>query len=261
MKIVCGCDIGSRTGKILCLKDGQVLTSSIVPVSRDPGETAERALKTALENTGIARGDIAYTIGTGYGKAHIPFAQEMISEIGCHGKGAHWVNPRVRTVIDIGGQDCKVILLNEQGEVENFAMNDKCAAGTGLFLENIAEVLGLQVEALGEISRQSTEEVKITNQCSVFALSEVISLVALKVTVPDIVAGIHSGVANRVISMVHRLGMMEEVMVSGGVSKNPGVVRAIGQKLGVKIPSFEIDHQLFGALGAALYAQEAVTQK
>ena len=234
--------------------------SSIVKLERDADVTAEKALTQALESSGVSKSDIKYTIGTGYRNPAVPYSNKNISEITSHSKGANWVNPKVRTVIDIGGQDCRVMRVNATGDVDNFAMNDKCAAGTGLFLDNIAGVLELKVEDLGEVSKQSTKDVKVSDQCSVFALSEVISLVALKVSVPDIVAGIHSGVANRIVSMVHRIGLEDEFMLSGGVARNSGVVRAIEGKLNVKLVFSDVSHQLFGALGAAVLAQKEIQQ-
>ncbi len=253
--LTCGCDVGSRACKIVLLDDHKIVGADTVLLSDDSAETAELALKNVLERSGIKKEDIAYTVGTGYGKPDIPFAQKMRPDMNCHAMGANFLYPGVHTLIDIGGMDCKVMKVNEKGGVENFTQNDKCASGTGLFLEDIAGVLEMSVEDLGEISRQKTEDVKITNQCSVFALSEVISLVALKVTVPNIVAGIHAGVANRVVSMVHRVGLEEKFVLSGGVSKNAGVADQIEKKLSIRLSVSDADHQLLGALGAAVFAQ------
>jgi predicted CoA-substrate-specific enzyme activase len=255
--IVCGCDVGSRTAKVVLLGNGKILGSGIAQiVSRDRNEAAGRALKAALDQTGISQDEIAYSVGTGYGNVKIPFVKTHLPEMTCHASGANWVSPRVQTVIDIGGQDCKVMRVDEEGNVVDFTMNDKCASGTGQFLEDIAGVLHMKVEELGKVSEQSTERVKISNQCSVFALSEVISLVALKVPVPDIVAGIHGGIANRVLSMVHRLGLKEDLLLSGGVAGNPGLVREIESRLETKLFfSPEVDHRILGALGAAIHAR------
>jgi predicted CoA-substrate-specific enzyme activase len=253
--ITCGCDIGSTYVKVALMDEKGIVATSIVQIDRDPDAAAETALAEALKSAGITKEGVKYIVGTGYRNPEIPFANKTVSEMTCHSKGANWANPKVRTVIDIGGQDCRVMRVNAAGDVDNFVMNDKCAAGTGLFLSDIAGVLELKVEDLGEVSKQSTKEVKVSDQCSVFALSEVISLVALKVAVPDIVAGIHSGVANRIVSMVHRLGLEEEFLLSGGVSKNSGVVRAIEGKLNVKLVFTDINHQLMGAIGAAVLAR------
>jgi predicted CoA-substrate-specific enzyme activase len=253
--ITCGCDVGSRSCKIVILDDDKIIGSAIIPASDDSVETSEQALRAALKSSGIKKEDLACTVGTGFGKPDIPFAQNMVAEMSCHAKGAHFLNPKVRTLIDIGGMDCKVMKLNDKGTVENFAQNEKCASGTGLFLEDIAGVLEMKVEDMGETSKQKTDDIKITNQCSVFALSEVISLVALKITVPNIVAGIHAGVANRIVSMVHRVGLEEEFMLSGGVSKNSGVVSEIEEKLSIRLSVSDVDHQLIGALGAAVLAR------
>jgi predicted CoA-substrate-specific enzyme activase len=256
--LVCGCDVGSRTSKVVILDGDKIVASSIVPLEAewDTAQAAEKALEAALAGSKISQGDIKYTVGTGYGEVSIPFANEIALDVSCLGKGNQWAMPWVRTIVDMGGEDCVVVQVDEKGNGVNFVNNEKCAAGTGRFLEDIAGVLDMKVEDLQEIDKQATEEVTITNQCSVFALAEVISLVALKTTVPNIVRGIIVGVANRVVSMVHRVGLVKEVALSGGVAKNGGVVRALEQKLGVKIATSSIEPQLMGALGAALIAQK-----
>lgn len=254
--ITCGCDVGSRACKVVILDGDKIIGTAIVPVSEDSAESAERGLKAALENAGIKKEDIANTVGTGYGDIEVPFANKMLPDMTCHAKGAFTVNPKVRTVIEIGGIDSKAFTVTDTGAVDKFSRNEKCAAGTGLFLEQIAEVLELKVEDLGRVSLEQTEELKITNQCSVFVLSEVISLVALKKTVPNIVAGIHAGVANRIISMVVRLSPEGEYMLSGGLAKNAGVCKELEDRLEIKLADSSTDPQLLCALGAAVLAQQ-----
>jgi predicted CoA-substrate-specific enzyme activase len=197
-------------------------------------------------------------VGTGYGRAQVPFAQANISELSCHGAGAHHILSRVRTVLDIGGQDTKVITVDKDGNLLDFAMNDKCAAGTGRFLEMMCRVLDLSLDQLGEMHFSDGEPCTIGNMCSVFAESEVINLVNEGVPLPRIVKGLHNSLASRVATMVKRVGIEPEVVISGGVAKNKGVIDAIESKLKLKLTKFpdHIDPQIIGALGAALIAAD-----
>jgi predicted CoA-substrate-specific enzyme activase len=254
--IFAGCDVGSTSGKVVIMKDGEIIAHSIVP--RDPlsDVTANLAMEKALEGQNFTLKDIDMVVGTGYGRVDIPFAKKIVTEIACHGKGAFHANNNARTVIDIGGQDAKVIKIDNQGVVKDFVLNDKCAAGTGKFLETMARILEMKLEEMGEISLKAKEIVEISSQCSVFAESEVISLIAERKDPIDILAGINHSVANRLVSMLYRIGIEKEVVISGGVAKNIGVVRMIEDKIKTKIPEYTIDPQLYGALGAALFAQQ-----
>ncbi len=254
--IVAGCDVGSLTGKAVILKDGEILSHAIVPTTPKPERTAKNAMDKALENGNLTLEEIGYIVGTGYGRVKIPFANSEISELSCHGKGAHSFIPSIRTIIDVGGQDCKVIKVSKDGKILDFAMNDKCAAGTGRFLEVMAKTLELKLEELGPISLQSKNQAKITAQCSVFAETEVVSLMADGIEVPDIVAGIHDAIASRIMSLVYRVGLEEDLTITGGVAKNIGVVSFLEKKLGIEAKKLPVDPQLMGALGAALTAQE-----
>lgn len=254
--IVAGCDVGSLTGKAVILKNGEILSYSIVPTTPKPERTARNAMDKALENGSLHLDDIDYIVGTGYGRVKIPFANSEISELTCHGKGAHSFEPSIRTIIDVGGQDCKVIKVDKNGKILDFAMNDKCAAGTGRFLEVMAKTLELKLEELGPISLQSKNQAKITAQCSVFAETEVVSLMADGVEVADIVAGIHDAIASRIMSLVYRVGLEEDLTITGGVAKNIGVVTYLEKKLGLEAKKLPVDPQLMGALGAALTAKE-----
>ena len=254
--IVAGCDVGSLTGKAVILKDGEILSHAIVPTTPKPERTAKNAMDQALENGKLTLEEVGYIVGTGYGRVKIPFANSEISELSCHGKGAHSFIPSIRTIIDVGGQDCKVIKVSKDGKILDFAMNDKCAAGTGRFLEVMAKTLELKLEELGPISLQSKNQAKITAQCSVFAETEVVSLMADGIEVPDIVAGIHDAIASRIMSLVYRVGLEEDLTITGGVAKNIGVVAFLEKKLGIQAKKLPVDPQLMGALGAALTAQE-----
>jgi len=259
--IVAGCDVGSLTGKAVILKNGSILSYGIVPTTPKPERTARNAMDEALKKGNLTLEDIEFIVGTGYGRVKIPFANKDISELTCHGKGAHSFLPTVRTIIDVGGQDCKVIKVNKDGKILDFAMNDKCAAGTGRFLEVMAKTLELKLEELGPISLQSNNQAKITAQCSVFTETEVVSLMADGTEVADIVAGIHDTIASRIMTLVYRVGLEEEITISGGVAKNIGVVTFLENKMGLKTIKLPIDPQIIGAMGAALLAKEELESK
>ena len=199
----------------------------------------------------------SYTVVTGYGRMKFQQANEQISELSCHAMGIHYLVPSARTIIDIGGQDAKAIQVAPNGRLQNFVMNDKCAAGTGRFLEVMSKVLDIPIEDLGAISANSTREVSISSTCTVFAESEVISQLSANEKVEDIVAGIHRSVAKRVSGMALRIGCEPDVAMSGGVALNSGVVRAMEKELGTPV-LVHPDCQLAGAIGAALLAWEKV---
>jgi predicted CoA-substrate-specific enzyme activase len=240
---------------------GEVLGYSIIPCSVRPEVTAEIALADALQEAGLSsREELAYIVGTGYGRVRIPFASENVSEITCHGLGAYHLDPTDRTLIDIGGQDCKVIKISPKGKVIDFAMNDKCAAGTGRFFEAMARVLEISLHDLSELSMESRDPAQITSQCSVFAESEVITLLNEGAEISDIAAGINEAIAARLASMVRKVGLEEEVTVSGGCAKNRGLIVALEKKLGVRVKALGMDPQVIGALGAALIAGRRVAE-
>ncbi|MCD7865816.1 MAG: acyl-CoA dehydratase activase, partial [Clostridiales bacterium] len=197
-------------------------------------------------------------VSTGYGRVSIPFADKNVTEISCHGKGAHFLNPAVRTILDIGGQDSKAIRLNEHGDVIDFVMNDKCAAGTGRFLEMMARTLEISIDELGPVSLLSKEDVEISSMCSVFAESEVISLIAQNKETADIAHGIHKAIAGKAISLLKRVGLKKDFMMTGGVAKNPGVVKVLEEQLGAALYIYE-QPEIVGALGAALFGLESLT--
>lgn len=255
---VMGIDSGSTsTNAVIMDGDRKIVASAVVRTGAKSGESAQRILDEVLSEAGLKREDISWIVSTGYGRVSIPFADENVTEISCHGRGAHYFNPAVRTILDIGGQDSKAIRLNEKGEVADFVMNDKCAAGTGRFLEMIARSLEVDVDELGPIALQSKEDIEITSMCSVFAESEVISLIANNREKTDIANGICRAVANKSYSLLKRVGLEAEFMMTGGVAKNAGVVRAVEEKLGTKLYICP-EPEIVGAAGAALYALDKV---
>ncbi len=253
--IVAGCDVGSTTGKALLLRGEEILGYSIIPCAVRPELTAEQALELAVREAGLgSQKEIAYVVGTGYGRVRIPFADENVSEITCHGVGAFFLRPSERTLIDIGGQDCKVIRISSQGRVVDFAMNDKCAAGTGRFFEAMSRVLEVSLEELSLLSLRAFRAAQITSQCSVFAESEVITLLNEGVDIADIAAGINEAIASRLAALVRKVGVEGRLSVSGGCAKNQGLIMALERKLGVETEELGVDPQIVGALGAAVIA-------
>lgn len=253
---VMGIDSGSTsTNAVIMDQDRKIKAFSVVRTGAKSGVSAESALNDVLEKAGLAREDISWIVSTGYGRVSIEFADENVTEISCHGKGAHYFNPKIRTILDIGGQDSKAIRLNENGEVKDFVMNDKCAAGTGRFLEMIARTLEVSLDELGAIALTSQEKIEITSMCSVFAESEVISLIANNKEKADIADGVCHAIANKASGLLRRVGMEPEFMMTGGVAKNPGVVRAVEEKIGSKLYICD-EPEIVGAAGAAVYALE-----
>lgn len=257
--IVGGCDVGSTTGKAVVMNDGEIISHYIIPSTTKPENTARIAMEETLKGAGLSSiGDLEYIVGTGYGRLKVPFANENTSEITCHGRGAQWLSPRIRTVVDIGGQDCKVISLNGKGKVVEFVMNDRCAAGTGRFFEAMARVLDCGLEGISALANQGENAASITSQCSVFAESEVVTLINEGLDLPDIIAGINDSVAGRLSGMVRRVGLVEELAITGGCSKNDGLVLSLEKKLGVKVTRLPMDPQIAGAVGAAVIASEKI---
>ena len=265
--LVAGIDVGSLTGKCIILKAAKqfgadnIIASAIIPTRVKPARTANEVYDNALQKANLTRNKIEYVVGTGYGRIKIPFADTNISEISCHGRGAHYYLPTVRTIIDIGGQDSKVIRVDENGKLVDFTMNDKCAAGTGRFLEVMAKALETTLDAMGPLALKSKHPAMISAQCSVFAESEVVSLIADGVPVEDIIAGLSESIASRIVSLVNRIGLKEDLTITGGVAKNIGVVKSVEEKLKLKIKKVPIDPQLIGALGAALFAKDELQKK
>jgi len=251
--ITAGIDIGSLTADAVVLADGEIAGFSIVPTGANSENSGRQAFTAALDCAGITDDKVSAVAATGYGRGSIPFAGRTVTEITCHAVGARKLYPDVACVIDIGGQDCKVVCLSPDGRVEDFMMNDKCAAGTGRFLEVMAQALETDLQSLGELSARSTRHVKISSTCTVFAESEVISLVARGMPKEDIVRGLHEAIAERIYGMTRRLRAREPFVMTGGVAKNIGVVHALEYRLGAGIFVPE-EPQIVGALGAAIMA-------
>ncbi len=255
--IVGGLDIGSTTGKAVVMKDGAIVASHLIATTPVPQKTASLVMDETIAQAGLSSIEqLDNIISTGYGRLQIDFASENVSEISCHAKGAHWMVPSIRTVIDIGGQDCKVIGLAEKGNVLDFKMNDRCAAGTGRFFEAMARALCCGLEGISSPENQGEEPCTISNQCSVFAESEVVTLVNDGVELKNIIAGINLSVASRLTSMSRRVGVTNDVTLTGGCSKNQGLALALAKKLDVTLMKLPHDPQIAGALGAALFAAE-----
>ncbi len=254
--ITCGIDVGSLTAEAVILENQELLAYSLIPTGPDSAATATEALEGALQKTNLRRRDMEFTVATGYGRVIVPFAQKNVSEITCHARGAHYFFPGVRTVLDMGGQDCKVIRCDKNGKVSDFLMNDKCAAGTGRSLEVMASLLQIPLEEFGPLSLEDPgPPLKISNTCVVFAKSEVLALARQGVPLKRILAGICDGVAEQVKTMIRRVGLKEEFVISGGISKNIGVVKRLEKKLGIR-GRICFEPQIVGAVGAALLAAD-----
>jgi len=252
-----GVDVGSLGTKTVILVDGEIAGYSILRTGINTEENGLHGLETALENAGLKREDLKYIVATGYGRISAPYADKTVTEITCHAKGAHYLHPQTRTIIDMGGQDCKAIRLDEDGNVTDFAMNDKCAAGTGRFLEVMANVFKVSLDELGPLSLRATEVLPVSSTCTVFAESETVSLLARGERPENIIIGIHHAIANRVGGMFSRVGIESDVFFSGGAAKNIGMRKALEDVLKVKIVEPKKDPQLVGAIGAAVIAQNS----
>ncbi len=255
-----GVDIGSSSSKAAVIDENKNI---LARVARNIGTgTDGPAIVTAeaLEQAGITKDQIKFTVATGYGRVTYTQADKQITEISCHGKGVAHLIPGARTVIDIGGQDAKVIRLTEQGNVDNFVMNEKCAAGTGRFLEVMARILNCSLDDLSDLAKQSTEEVEISNTCTVFAESEVISQLAQGTERADVAKGADNAITSRVAGLARRIGITPVVVMTGGVAKNESVVKCMAEHIGYDI-TVAPDPQTVGAVGAALFALESFNKK
>jgi benzoyl-CoA reductase subunit A len=273
-----GLDIGSRSAKCVILEDGALLTYGKIETGPDSARTAYAAVDAAVhrrsERWGEYRlqlpdvstddltiGDMACIVATGYGRAVVPFAHASITEISCHGRGAHWFVPGVSTILDMGGQDCKAIRVNERGEVTNFVMNDKCAGGTGRFMEIIAEVLKIPLFEIGELSLSSTREIPFSKTCAVYAKSEAVAFMRQGMGKADILAGLHESISKRVLGLLRAVGIRDKFVITGGIAKNVGVVTRIGAKIGGIAIHIPPEPMIAGAVGAALFAFDRARQK
>ena len=250
-----GIDIGSTASKCVMLADGkEIVAKSLISVGAGTSGP-QRAISEVLEQAGKTKDEMAFVLATGYGRNSLEeIADDQMSELSCHAKGATFLFPQVHTVVDIGGQDVKILQV-KNGVMTNFVMNDKCAAGTGRFLDVMARVLEVKVQDLGMLGAQSTKQVEISSTCTVFAESEVISQLSMGTDKRDIINGIHRSVASRVAGLAHRVGIRDQVVMTGGVAQNSGVVKALEEALGHEVHISPLT-QYNGALGAALFAYQ-----
>jgi predicted CoA-substrate-specific enzyme activase len=253
---VCGIDIGSLSTKAVVMGEDTVLGWEVVLTGPDPLESVARVMDLTAKQAGLSPKQIQCTVATGYGRVNVPFAQATVTEISCHARGSHWCFPEVRTILDMGGQDCKGIRCDENGKLTDFVMNDKCAAGTGRYLERVAATLGLDLSQIGPLSLQLEEGPwPISTTCAVFAESSIIKLLREGKHRNDILGGATDAIVSRVISLLERVGIEEALCVSGGVAKNIGVIKRLEQSLGLKA-YIAPEPQIIGALGAALFARD-----
>ncbi|MGO1369673.1 acyl-CoA dehydratase activase [Senegalia sp. (in: firmicutes)] len=259
-KYTMGVDIGSTASKCIILKNGKdIVGSSVISVGTGTSGS-ERVIAEALKRADKKIEEISKTIATGYGRNTLKSADKEMSELSCHSKGARFLFPDVQTLIDIGGQDAKVLKISSKGRLMNFVMNDKCAAGTGRFLDVMSNVLEIDISKLAETGAESKEPVSISSTCTVFAESEVISHLSRGEAICDIIAGIHNSVSSRVAGLAKRLGVISPVAMTGGVAQNLGVVKALEKELNVSIETSPLT-QVAGALGAALYAYDLLEKE
>ncbi len=254
--IVAGCDIGSLTAKAVLMKDDDILGFELIKGRADAVQSAFEVMDKLLAKLELTYEEIDYCVATGYGRNIIPFANGAFSEISCHGRGASWLLPDVRTIIDGGGQDFKGIRINDHGGLEDFRLNTKCAAGTGRALELMAESLGVEVSRLGPLSLEAANPLALYNACSAITEIEIRHLIMEGRDEADIAAGIINITAQQILHVVRPLGFKKEVAVSGGLAKNIGIVTAIERILDVQLLTFPVDPQIIGALGAAVIAAE-----
>jgi len=255
-----GIDVGSLTAKAVLMENGLILASSIIKAGPSPSASAEDVLSLCLESAGILFSSIEYICVTGYGRLSIPFADLNMSEISCHGMGAYWSNNNIRTIIDIGGQDCKVVSINENGMVKDFIMNDKCAAGTGRSLEMLSGSLGISMESLGGIASKSGRKLSLTDKCSIFMEIEIMELMHRGKKIADIANALTDAVAKRIIALTGHIDLIDGICITGGVSKNSAVVRHLERRLQKSFQPLSIDPQLAGAVGAAVFAVQGSSE-
>jgi len=254
-----GVDIGSTMTKVVLMDMTDSVMSAIKgPTGPEHRQLANEVMRMALEQADLQLGDISYIIATGYGRVNVPFADDQITELSCHARGVYNLFTNVSTAIDIGGQDAKCMKI-KKGKLVDFAMNDKCAAGTGRFLEVTATTLGIRLEDMGNISLKSTKKIQLSNLCTIFAQQEVVALLSRGEKLEDIIAGLHDALASRVAALARRLKVEPDVVLTGGVAKNIGMVKAMKENLNCELLVPE-EPLLTGAMGAAILAKETYTK-
>jgi len=253
--ITAGIDMGAKIIKVLLLKDGEILVKTQEVAGFEPVKAAEKAFDDAVSQAGVARDDIKYIFATGAGRSAVPFANDMVTEVSASARGVLFLHPSVRTVIEVGAEEGRAVKCDENGKVQDFAINEKCAAGAGSFTEAMARALEVPLNEFGKISLESSKSIPMNAQCAVFAESEVVSLVHAKTPKADIAKAVHDAIASRIVSMVRRVGINKDVALVGGVSHNPGFVDSLNRALEVEVVVPK-DAEYIGALGAALIAGE-----
>ncbi len=255
--ITAGVDIGSVGSKAAVMADGELYAYAVTRTGGVSEDTAVKVTNWALETTGLETSKLNYVVGTGYGRVNVPFAKKSITEIACHARGAHYIyGPSVRTVLDIGGQDCKAIRCDDRGKVLSFLMNDKCAAGTGRGLEVFADLIGVPIADLGKVSLSVDEDPPpVSNTCVIFAKAESLALLRQGWPKEKVAAAYHAAMADRIVDLLTRVGIEKDFVVTGGVTKNMGVVQRVERLLKVKALEPKMDPILAGAMGAALFAK------
>jgi len=262
MRIAAGVDVGSTQTKAVIMTDNgdrTILARALVDTGANVRKAADNAFLLACRNAGIPHTDVGFVVGTGYGRYNISFGNAQLTEISCHARGAQFVCPGTRTVIDMGGQDAKAISVGSDGQVLDFVMNDKCAAGTGRFLANAADVMGIALDEIGPLSQRATRPVRIATVCTVFVESDILSYLAQGKKGGDIMAGVHLAIAKRTLSLARRVPIEPDITMTGGVARNIGMVRALEEVLGTKM-QVSPDAQFIGAIGAAVFALEKMDQ-
>ncbi len=261
--ISAGVDVGSVSTQAVIMVDGEIYCYSSMRTGSNSPDSATNAIDWALEGTGLTLDKIQYAVGTGYGRVNVPFAKRAITEIACHARGANFIyGPEIRTVLDMGGQDCKAIRCDQRGKVTAFLMNDKCAAGTGRGMEVFADLLQVHINDVGKMSLEVDEEPEpVSSTCVVFAKSEAVGLLRKGWPKEKVLAAYCSAMAHRVVTLLLRLGIEEKFAITGGIAKNIGVVKRLEDELNIKAPEPNIDPQLAGAIGAALFAKALVEKE
>ncbi|MFX1378171.1 MAG: benzoyl-CoA reductase, bzd-type, subunit Q [Promethearchaeota archaeon] len=261
--ISAGVDVGSVSTQAVIMVDGEIYCYSSMRTGSDSPDSAKNAMDWALEGTGLTLDKIQYVVGTGYGRVNVPFAKRAITEIACHARGANFIyGPEIRTVLDMGGQDCKAIRCDNRGKVTAFLMNDKCAAGTGRGMEVFADLLQVHINDVGKMSLEVDQEPEpVSSTCVVFAKSEAVGLLRKGWPKEKVLAAYCSAMAHRVVTLLLRLGIEEKFAITGGIAKNIGVVKRIEDELKLKAPEPDIDPQIAGAIGAALFAKALVEKE
>jgi predicted CoA-substrate-specific enzyme activase len=256
MMLGAGVDVGSTQTKAVLVDESRaIIARALIATGANVTRAGENAFLRACEAADLPREAVGYVVGTGYGRYKVTFGDAQITEITCHARGAHSLFPQTRTVIDMGGQDTKAIKVGPDGSVVDFSMNDKCAAGTGRFLSAAADVTGVGLDEIGALALRARAPVRLTSVCTVFVESDIMSYLAQRKTVEDILGGVHKAIATRTMALVRRVGVEDEITFTGGVSRNIGMVRALEAVLGRPINVCEEGHYM-GALGAALFALE-----